>query len=60
MVSVAQLIVVGDSGLGKTTLVKALMSTPGERLQVTAGWGGDRITATGTLVLVACTLPFCD
>ena len=26
--------VVGDSGLGKTTLIKSLMSTPGERMQV--------------------------
>lgn len=32
-----KLMVVGDSGLGKTTLVKALMSTPGERLQVHDG-----------------------
>lgn len=29
-----QVLVVGDSGLGKTTLVKTLLSTPGERLQV--------------------------
>lgn len=29
-----KVLVVGDSGLGKTTLVKSLMSTPGERLQV--------------------------
>ena len=28
---------VGDSGLGKTTLVKTLLSTPGERLQVHDG-----------------------
>lgn len=32
-----KLMVVGDSGLGKTTLVRALMSTPGERLQVHDG-----------------------
>ena len=30
----AKLLVVGDSGLGKTTLIKALLSTSGERLQV--------------------------
>jgi hypothetical protein len=29
-----QVLIVGDSGLGKTTLVKTLLSTPGERLQV--------------------------
>lgn len=29
-----KVLVVGDSGLGKTTLVKTLLSTPGERLQV--------------------------
>ncbi len=29
--------VIGDSGLGKTTLVRALLSTPGERLQVRVG-----------------------
>ncbi|KAJ9528626.1 hypothetical protein QJQ45_020399 [Haematococcus lacustris] len=28
-----QVMVVGDSGLGKTTLIRSLMSTPGERLQ---------------------------
>lgn len=33
-VSLLQVLVVGDSGLGKTTLVKTLLSTPGERLQV--------------------------
>jgi ABC-type cobalamin/Fe3+-siderophores transport system ATPase subunit len=31
-----QVLIVGDSGLGKTTLVKTLLSTPGERLQVNA------------------------
>jgi septin family protein len=31
-----QVLIVGDSGLGKTTLVKTLLSTPGERLQVRA------------------------
>lgn len=34
--STSQVMVVGDSGLGKTTLVRSLMSTPGERLQVRA------------------------
>lgn len=32
-----KVLVVGDSGLGKTTLVKTLLSTPGERLQVHDG-----------------------
>jgi len=32
-----KVMVVGDSGLGKTTLVRALLSTPGERLQVHDG-----------------------
>ncbi|KXZ43272.1 hypothetical protein GPECTOR_96g738 [Gonium pectorale] len=32
-----KLIVVGDSGLGKTTLIKSLISIPGERLQVHDG-----------------------
>lgn len=32
-----KLMVVGDSGLGKTTLIKTLMSTPGERMQVHDG-----------------------
>jgi hypothetical protein len=31
-----QVMVVGDSGLGKTTLIRTLLSTPGERLQVRA------------------------
>lgn len=34
LVLVLQVLIVGDSGLGKTTLVKTLLSTPGERLQV--------------------------
>jgi polynucleotide 5'-kinase involved in rRNA processing len=29
-----KLMVVGDSGLGKTTLISALLSKPGEQLQV--------------------------
>ena len=29
-----KIMVVGDSGLGKTTLIKSLLSAPGERLQV--------------------------
>lgn len=33
-----KVLIVGDSGLGKTTLVKTLLSTPGERLQVRRGW----------------------
>jgi len=44
-----QVLVVGDSGLGKTTLVKTLLSTPGERLQVL--W--DR-QASGALGVAAC------
>lgn len=32
-----QVLVVGDSGLGKTTLIKTLLSTPGDRLQVDDG-----------------------
>eukprot|EP00882_Tetradesmus_deserticola_P033495 GHRQ01038268.1.p1 GENE.GHRQ01038268.1~~GHRQ01038268.1.p1 ORF type:complete len:196 (+),score=70.07 GHRQ01038268.1:964-1551(+) len=32
-----KVLIVGDSGLGKTTLVKTLLSTPGERLQVHDG-----------------------
>lgn len=32
-----KVLVVGDSGLGKTTLIKTLLSTPGERLQVHDG-----------------------
>lgn len=32
-----KLVVVGDSGLGKSTLIKALLSTPNERLQVKNG-----------------------
>ncbi|KAF5841669.1 septin-like protein [Dunaliella salina] len=32
-----KVMVVGDSGLGKTTLVRALLSTPGERMQVHDG-----------------------
>ncbi|KAF6259065.1 septin-like protein [Scenedesmus sp. NREL 46B-D3] len=37
LVLVLQVLIVGDSGLGKTTLVKTLLSTPGERLQVHDG-----------------------
>jgi GTPase SAR1 family protein len=33
-----KILVVGDSGLGKTTLIQTLLSKPGENLQV--GWGG--------------------
>ena len=29
----------GDSGLGKTTLIRSLISTPGERLQVNEAGG---------------------
>lgn len=32
-----KVMVVGDSGLGKTTLIRTLLSTPGERLQVHDG-----------------------
>jgi septin family protein len=32
-----KLLIVGDSGIGKTTLVRTLLSTPGERLQVHDG-----------------------
>eukprot|EP00882_Tetradesmus_deserticola_P031068 GHRQ01035114.1.p1 GENE.GHRQ01035114.1~~GHRQ01035114.1.p1 ORF type:complete len:132 (+),score=39.61 GHRQ01035114.1:688-1083(+) len=32
-----KLMVVGDSGLGKTTLISALLSKPGEQLQVRTG-----------------------
>uniref|UniRef100_A0A7S0N8F4 Septin-type G domain-containing protein n=1 Tax=Chlamydomonas leiostraca TaxID=1034604 RepID=A0A7S0N8F4_9CHLO len=32
-----KVMVIGDSGLGKTTLIRSLMSTPGERLQVHDG-----------------------
>jgi len=44
-----QVLVVGDSGLGKTTLVKTLLSTPGERLQVL--WDSQ---ASGALWVAAC------
>jgi septin family protein len=44
-----QVLVVGDSGLGKTTLVKTLLSTPGERLQVL--WDSQ---ALGALWVLAC------
>jgi len=33
-----KLMVVGDSGLGKTTLISALLSKPGEQLQVRKRW----------------------
>jgi ATPase subunit of ABC transporter with duplicated ATPase domains len=32
-----KVLIVGDSGLGKTTLIKTLLSTPGERLTVHDG-----------------------
>lgn len=31
-----KVLVVGDSGLGKTTLISSLLSKPGEQLQVSA------------------------
>jgi septin family protein len=34
-----QVLVVGDSGLGKTTLISSLLSKPGEQLQVKEGGG---------------------
>ena len=37
----SQLIVVGDSGLGKTTLIKSLISIPGERVSVRREGGLD-------------------
>eukprot|EP00798_Chlamydomonas_sp_ICE-L_P016149 gene16149-22309_t len=43
-----KLLIVGDSGLGKTTLIRTLMSTPGERLQDTPGYG-DEIDTQATI-----------
>jgi hypothetical protein len=46
-----KVLIVGDSGLGKTTLVKTLLSTPGERLQVrgreAGGQAGGRVPHLG-------------
>lgn len=59
-----KLMVVGDSGLGKTTLISALLSKPGEQLQVSpAGWGGGGMLNTlgtqHTLQGSAARLPTC-
>ena len=34
-----KILIVGDSGLGKTTLVRALLSVPGQRLELHDGAG---------------------
>ena len=48
-VPLEQVLVVGDSGLGKTTLVKTLLSTPGERLQVCPAAAQRTVTCCGTI-----------
>lgn len=54
-----KVLVVGDSGLGKTTLISALLSKPGEQLQVRA----QQLNSTAQLVFAdwwaESTVPYC-
>lgn len=49
-----KLMVVGDSGLGKTTLISALLSKPGEQLQVRARCSCGGLRCSGAAVLRCC------